>query len=271
MRSILCHPVAEHDVAISTNKIQKEKKMQKTKKGLLMSLLWALVIITAVASSVAMTQSAKVATLHLEQTWTYDAPENVQVTFDANGGTFAINSSDTYTTTIKISTLSGTSIFPANPTKSGYTFAGWEYSVDGANYSDYASASDMPFTDHLYARAKWDAEPTKQKYDVSISFGSVQNSQFWVSTNVYDAEEEILLGSFDSPSGSINFNIPISEETLLYIEIEVADGHIGYREISSEQEYFPVDGDLYGFGSLVILVSSDIAILIDNCNFDYTE
>ena len=149
--------------------------MQKSKKGLLMSILWALVIITAVVSSVAMTQSAKVATLHLEQTWTYTPPQNIQVTFDANGGEFS-SGGNTINETIKINTLSDGSIFPADePTKSGYTFNGWEYSVNGTNYSDYASASDMPFTDHLYVRAKWE-EVTE--YTLIISFGTVYDTSF---------------------------------------------------------------------------------------------
>ncbi len=150
----------------------------KSKKGLLMSILWTLVIITAVASSVAMTQSAKVATIRFEQTWTYDAPENVQVTFNAGEGYFS-NSQHTYTTTIKINTLSGTSIFPANPTRTGYTFSGYEYSVDGTNYNDYTLASDMPFTDHLYARAKWTARSYSITYrdagDTSFSGSHAPN------------------------------------------------------------------------------------------------
>lgn len=127
----------------------------KSKRRIYWAFMMVLTALTLIICGITITESAKVATLTLDQTVTYNAPEYIQVTFDAGNGEFS-NSQHTYSTTIKISTLSGTSIFPSDPTLSGYTFAGWEYSVDGTNYSDYALASDMPFTEHLYVRAKWE-------------------------------------------------------------------------------------------------------------------
>lgn len=206
-------------MAISTNKIQKEKKMQKNKKGLLMSILWALVIITAVVSSVAMTQSAKVATLHLEQTWTYTPPQNIQVTFDANGGEFS-GGGNTINETIKISTLSDGSIFPADePTKSGYTFAGWEYSVNGTSYSDYASASDMPFTDHLYVRAKWE-----ENLDVKLYVTAPQGSSSNYTYAIFENDTCILYEDAVS-----NYELTVSYGSEIYISY-------GYRISYTQHE-----------------------------------
>lgn len=186
----------------------------KSKKGLLMSLLWALVIITAVVSSVVMTQSAKVATVRFEQTWTYDAPENVQVTFDAGEGYFS-NSQHTYDTTIKIDTLSGTSIFPANPTRTGYTFGGYEYSVDGTNYNDYALASDMPFTDHLYARAKWVVAPLAT---ITLSNYSYQDGNYGVIQLYYQIVDDLEDAFGYSGSFPTGYNGNVYDTNPLIIE-----------------------------------------------------
>ena len=49
------------------------------------------------------------------------------VTFGANGGAFADGS-----TTSEVKTESGSSVtLPANPTRSGYTFTGWNTQQDG--------------------------------------------------------------------------------------------------------------------------------------------
>ncbi len=92
----------------------------------------------------------------------------------------------------------------------------------------------------------------------------MQNSQFFVSLNVYDNEGGNLLGSFNSPSGSMNFNVPkTEEENFLYIETIVADGYYydGYLSINCT-EYDVFSGDFYS-DALWISLHADASIVID--------
>lgn len=136
----------------------------KNIKNLYLAIMLILMAFTLIICGITIIESSKVATVSLEQTVTYDAPEYIDVTFDAGEGYFSENQ-HTYETTIKINTLSGTSIFPTAPTRDGYTFNGWEYGVNDSNYISLSDGANMPFTDHLYVRAKY-------RINASISFAS---------------------------------------------------------------------------------------------------
>ncbi len=136
----------------------------KNIKNLYLAIMLILMAFTLIICGITIIESSKVATVSLEQTVTYDAPEYIDVTFDAGEGYFSENQ-HTYETTIKINTLSGTSIFPTAPTRDGYTFNGWEYSVNDSNYISLSDGANMPFTDHLYVRAKY-------RINASISFAT---------------------------------------------------------------------------------------------------
>ncbi len=165
-----------------------------TKRAIYWAIMCTFMAIITIICGMTIVHSSKVATLTLDQTVTYNPPTNIQVTFDAGEGVFTDHdNAHTFDTTIKINTLSGTSIFPTDPTRTGYTFGGYEYSVDGTNYRDYASASDMPFTDHLYARAKWE-EVTG--YEVTIKFPYVKYGDECDVLQVWDDwDENIITGN----------------------------------------------------------------------------
>ena len=83
------------------------------------------------------------------------------VTFDANGGAFAGGS-----TTSEVKTESGSSVtLPANPTRSGYTFTGWNTRRDG-NGDSFNKSTVV--TDSLTVYAQWSKDSNDHGDDTPI-------------------------------------------------------------------------------------------------------
>ncbi|KAK3582599.1 hypothetical protein CHS0354_024153 [Potamilus streckersoni] len=89
------------------------------------------------------------ANITLYAKWKQNPFNQVTVTFNTNGGSAIIS---------QIITIGGKAVMPSNPTKSGYTFAGWYRDATLINAFDF----NTPITAHITLYAKWTQNPPNQ-------------------------------------------------------------------------------------------------------------
>ena len=108
------------------------------------------------------------------------------VLFDANGGSFSGG-----VTFVDIATQAdGTVVFPENPTRDGYEFAGWTY--DSAGTDPYVDGTKLDKHVNLYAQ--WNKVETPAQEDVTYTFEDVDGTVLGSVTYTY---EQIIAGVYN--------------------------------------------------------------------------
>ncbi len=129
---------------------------------------------TSYASGATFTMSANAVTLFAQ--WTINS---YSVSYDANGGSGAPGSqSANYNTSVTVSSTV--------PTRTGYTFAGWNTAANGSG-SDYSSGTSLTVTGAVTLYAKWTVNTYSISYDANGGSGAPSTAsgiQFGSSTTV---------------------------------------------------------------------------------------
>jgi uncharacterized repeat protein (TIGR02543 family) len=124
--------------------------------------------------------------------WTIDGPETYEtVTFDGNGGTLASASATTTTNTALGARM------PASPTRTGFTFAGWNTAANGSGTA-FAIATLVPTDVTVYAQ--W-TPAYVGPVATSITIRTT-------ATSTYIGRTPVLTGSV-TPYGMIGVNIVV--------------------------------------------------------------
>ena len=124
--------------------------------------------------------------VNLYAQWTKEAAEVNTVLFDANGGSFSGG-----VTFVDIATQAdGTVVFPENPTRDGYEFAGWTY--DSAGTDPYVDGTKLDKHVNLYAQ--WNKVETPAQEDVTYTFEDVDGTVLGSVTYTY---EQIIAGVYN--------------------------------------------------------------------------
>lgn len=147
--------------------------------------------------------------------------------FDANGGTFADNKTNTRTTTLYGSQpgQSKTVLLPAEPTRTGYEFAGWACTVqhaDGDHFKTAAGTDMFAIKDITVKRyfAHWTSETTEVRLDlnhegaqatatVHVPFDSTQSLEQLGAPAAFvtptEREGYVFLGWFDDSGNKLQY------------------------------------------------------------------
>ena len=124
--------------------------------------------------------------VNLYAQWTKQAEAATTVLFDANGGLFS--------TGLDLADIAmqadGTVVFPENPTREGYEFAGWTY--DSAGTDPYVDGTKLDKHVNLYAQ--WNKVETPAQEDVTYTFEDVDGTVLGSVTYTY---EQIIAGVYN--------------------------------------------------------------------------
>ena len=124
--------------------------------------------------------------VNLYAQWTKEAAAVNTVLFDANGGSFSGG-----VTFVDIAMQAdGTVVFPENPTRDGYEFAGWTY--DSAGTDPYVDGTKLDKHVNLYAQ--WNKIETPVQEDVTYTFEDVDGTVLGSVTYTY---EQIIAGVYN--------------------------------------------------------------------------
>ena len=153
--------------------------------------------------------------------------KDITVTFNAGGGVWATDNSTVQTVTGK---AGGTLTKPADPTRTGYTFSGWEGSVPDT----------IPTVDTTYT-AKWTANTYKVSFNANGGTGSIADQSF-----TYDQEQALsanngsitregwhFLGWATSEQGGVTYGDGAAVKNLT----SVANGTVTLYAVWSEDSY----------------------------------
>ena len=115
-----------------------------------------------------------------------EAAEVITVLFDAYGGAFSSGA-----TFLDIATQAdGTVVFPENPTREGYYFAGWTY--DSAGTKPFVEGTKLDRHTNLYAQ--WNKQDVPVQEDVTYTFKDVDGTVLGSVTYTY---EQVLAGVYN--------------------------------------------------------------------------
>ena len=118
--------------------------------------------------------------------WNKQAAAFTTVLFDANGGAFSSGA-----TFLDIATQDdGTVVFPENPTREGYDFAGWTY--DSAGTKPFVEGTKLDRHTNLYAQ--WNKQDVPVQEDVTYTFKDVDGTVLGSVTYTY---EQVLAGVYN--------------------------------------------------------------------------
>ena len=119
-----------------------------------------------------------------------EAAEVITVLFDAYGGAFSSGA-----TFLDIATQAdGTVVFPENPTREGYYFAGWTY--DSAGTKPFVEGTKLDRHTNLYAQ--WNKQDVPVQEDVTYTFKDVDGTVLGSVTYTY---EQVLAGVYACTTG----------------------------------------------------------------------
>ncbi|MCL2517369.1 MAG: InlB B-repeat-containing protein, partial [Oscillospiraceae bacterium] len=118
-------------------------------------------------------------------------PVTYKVTFRANGGNFADNTTIKTANVVPPATTVGTNM-PADPTRSGYTFAGWNTAANGSGTAFTASTA---VTANIIVYAQWTPSGTQPvTYEVTYDANGGTGSQSDADNPYASGDEVTVLG-----------------------------------------------------------------------------